>query len=1450
MKLHKILRNYKKLLFIILLLIIIPLFIINKSYASDESNKTYKPEIIFNKNTGDVTIIITSVAASTNTRYRSIGFTITTQPSPETAYAKGIKGPSAPIGPYKELYFDNATTKKEIYRDKNIVKTEYHFNKEYVKQIMKQIIDLDKISETTILYFHTIFETYQIVNGKEIILTPKITTWQGIVNDQPWKDIDVFKQYFNMEIPYDPGDQDNTLHFIVNGTDVKQVALDKLKIGEPLTWDGYVNSTYEYKNKTYSLVGYYVRAKLDDSNAPDRVHKMIGDKINGKTITAEDIINDSVNVLYGGMDVYMLYEKKDVTVRIHAADIDTDKIIKENLYVGTVQPGAVFEKSIDKVLNINGITYKKTRYFYYYLKSNEARMTIPNTDNWNDDDPIKFTAYSDIDSDDEIIVIAYYKKASGEISITVNAINKDTGQLIKKLYEDTAKSGDTFSYKVEETITSGEKAYNFTGEWKWKYTKNSYSAPTITNQGTGVNISFKVPSADEIIGGITVNVYYKPGEADTGKISLRVIMVSKTGSLIQEISKETVTRGQAISKSIQSKIVIGNVTYQYMNKWDYTYKTSSGNVTKPGSGDKATFKIPSETELGTVITLKLYYDTTQSVEVPEQSAPIILPVDSPSPYAVINGDKFGAEYFISKEGISTTESQYVYVKTKEYLLGYRLVNRTGKIKFTVPVTMTYTLEYKTATPEEYGGPKDITDTVTDTQYITVERAYSYWEIERLEYYIPNTANVYNYSLPNEGVSLSVNTGYLIVPSLVTRHSSNLYDHITLPKQATEGIQLTYESPITSDDGYRPDIETVDLTSYAWEMTDELTVKNDYIMFGGKVVMSDTAAEKIAPVPDAGVMVYSNSLTNDKVLFKDGLVIDAKKENGVNTSNGNVTYIKHPMSVNAQNTKLFTLRVNNVVIHTPVICDPVINDDNDKWVQLLEPAEDAYHIVLDPDTSLNDFTVRISNKLPHSARHGYYERDFSRSFIDPENVSYIAKKDGKLRNEMKLPFDVFMDVNSDNKTENDELIKAGTWIILDRETYRFYVPMWVKEGVYTAEFRTVAVNGEDKLSNTETTRNSNINNYVATATRTFQISGRVYGFTLYDISDDGLWKDVFRVKDTMLFKYFEGAEDGTKKTNYNDDYAYYYTVGTKNQYGLETGRYNKYTLPLINGSHPKYKNAGVIKTGYAFRFMLDTTGEMYGSGCRIRIVPTFYHVDENGENRQLVDIYYDEEIYDKQQYLVKIGEGIDLVNLQKGQAGNPYSRIPEEELKHTAEVMGTTYASLKNQIDVMYSYNEIRITSNFRTFIGTEYAKQISKYKSYGKIKEKTDETELSLSKYVQRWYGTYKLPTNIHVVPKGYDVYGYMKKYGIDYGEDFWIRGGYIIVNFRIETYDKNGQAHLSYTNGENYLYNGNCSMWVTEGAVIRKTDNKGVTFDFKAGDVVLYYVDKKHTDDYNGKIF
>ena len=44
--------------------------------------------------------------------------------------------------------------------------------------------------------------------------------------------------------------------------------------------------------------------------------KKIERKMVGNKITAKDIINSSVKVLYGGMDIYMIYKPSTVEIRI------------------------------------------------------------------------------------------------------------------------------------------------------------------------------------------------------------------------------------------------------------------------------------------------------------------------------------------------------------------------------------------------------------------------------------------------------------------------------------------------------------------------------------------------------------------------------------------------------------------------------------------------------------------------------------------------------------------------------------------------------------------------------------------------------------------------------------------------------------------------------------------------------------------------------------------------------------------------------------------------------------------------------------------------------------------------------------------------------------------------------------------------------------------------------
>lgn len=144
------------------------------------------------------------------------------------------------------------------------------------------------------------------------------------------------------------------------------------------------------------------------------------------------------------------------------------------------------------------------------------------------------------------------------------------------------------------------------------------------------------------------------------------------------------------------------------------------------------------------------------------------------------------------------------------------------------------------------------------------------------------------------------------------------------------------------------------------------------------------------------------------------------------------------------------------------------------------------------------------------------------------------------------------------------IKAGTKHI-PYPSYR--VPSDVQEGIYSVKAEVTDTDGS-----------------ILYTDETFlEVTGRLYGLTLYDISSDGYeWKGVFN-----------GEGNG----------------------------FNTEALPLLDGDSPKVKNAGMLKSGYIWSFSLKTAGSrMQQALSGIKITPEFYHISPDGTKRK-VDIWY-------------------------------------------------------------------------------------------------------------------------------------------------------------------------------------------------------------------------------------
>ncbi len=1011
---------------------------------------------------------------------------------------------------------------------------------------------------------------------------------------------------------------------------------------------------------------------------------------------------------------------------------------------------------------------------------------------------------------------------------------------------------------TQNTINVGGATYEYTSKWNYSYKDRESEATVQKGPYTGNTVNFHAPDA---AGGSTLTIKMVFDKKDTS-YQYNAVAIDKDGNYLRHLTSDRigVKSGDRVSYDPIDSFTKNSKQYKFQNKWYLKYKDTSGTVqTTP---TKTTAKVDSypmpAAEAASLATFYFVYDTGTSTPTPNVPSPTAAPTPTPSLEEVtapaydsvfseftksvttgeIRADDRGSEKFTATLGVPTTEGLYGQVKAKEYLLGYFFEKKVGIKHYSVKVSKSYNLSWKSATPPGSKVPgKTQTETVTITQYISVPRAYGYWQINNLDYYTINKAVLRNYALPDGSLTLTPNSTYYCPPLVSYTHETSEDYHIIPPNEAVTGITLPSQSIIGGTS--KPLIPKEDFSYYALSQTGKCKVRSDSLVFGGQTVMSGSITDTEAPRIDTGAIPQCTTYTNQNALYKNDQVIKATKKNGVYGSSGTITYSGRVRigSTISQESNYPVEGINDVVIHTPVICEPLVTADNDKWVQLINPTKDCIQLVLDPDPELSDFYVKVSNTGFHTGMSGYYTRDFSRSLHDMI-ASYLVEKNGLLQNEVKFPFDVYVDIGSDKDQRNDDYIKAGTWITLGRATARFYLPTWITEDVYTVNFRTVAVNVGDDIDKVETYANRSRLNYVATNTVKMEVSGRIYGLSIYDISDYPMWESVFRKPNSSILKKDSSSyTDGTSKTTYNKNYYYNYTVGTNDQYGKDTGRNVKYTFPLINGSHPYYKNQGILKTGYMFRFTLDTIGNLYSDAASVVLRPSFYYVDKNGKNRKAVDLYYQEEINGKSRSLVKVGGSLDAVNVKSYNTGDLNLGIPKAEMKLTAALRNTTYNRFFWQRSAMFTFAKIQPNYAFRTLVGQNYTAKLKKLKSYPQVTA-AGITASKSDKSMQRWYGQYYIPNSVHIAPKGYDVMDYADKYGVDYSEDFWLTDGYIIVNMNIYTIDENKKQRLSYVIASNYKNNGNCSMWMLENPPLSKSSYKGAAFSFFAGDFFLYYGD------------
>jgi len=662
---------------------------------------------------------------------------------------------------------------------------------------------------------------------------------------------------------------------------------------------------------------------------------------------------------------------------------------------------------------------------------------------------------------------------------------------------------------------------------------------------------------------------------------------------------------------------------------------------------------------------------------------------------------------------------------------------------------------------------------TQTTRVRVSRPYSYTEIISFELYGIKDAIIRNNALPGKKVTLTPGGGYSTPSCNVTHDPNDTYTYHVL-RTPDKTIKLTAAAT------------EKEIIAAAEAAVSYPTVRNDKLIINGQVILDPYTGLSSNTTPPK---------TGRDVLYVPNIVIPVSTENGTYESSGTITYERvYSYNPESQQTLTFSIdNINPIVVHTPVCAGISISSD-DVHNQKMNPSNMASAVILG-----RPFTVDISNSGTHRNIKGYGNRDYTK---------YIKDR------EIRFPFDTYLGTDM-----TGTYLKANTWYSLSslgfsNSTTRiaFYTPVWVDEGIYNVEIRNIAINDTSKKS--ENRANLNPINTAASASGTVEISGRVFDFAITDISDVA-WEPFFRKA--------PGSYEHTGKVFY---------TGPNNIDGIPDSS-RKYIMPVMPGKNDvKGYQQRAVKLGYTIRFEIKTIGNYYDELDFVQIKPTFAFVDKEGKNRQEVDLYYST----PNNPLVRIGSTEDT-EIQKMNLDFRYRGINLSEFTNTAEAiyrlrggMGTytlekwkeAFPKLSQNGVTISKYTKILLSEPVRSFIGpvSGLPAGVDKYKAFASV---------------QKWYGEYRLPADLLVVPRGTDL---SKERNLTRNSPVFLKDGYVIVNFRDITVindDNFDNPSLGYTGKTG-------DGWVLEGYDL---DQGG--WQLLTGDIVAYYVDRSASDDYIG---
>ena len=907
----------------------------------------------------------------------------------------------------------------------------------------------------------------------------------------------------------------------------------------------------------------------------------------------------------------------------------------------------------------------------------------------------------------------------------------------------------------------------------------------------------------------------------------------------------------------------------------YAYWTQD-EVEKPEAGDR---EEPDEDEWTTD------EDDAFEEEVTRVPANILIYADD---YNVETGANTDKQPYMVQDSIPSTEQVAIRAKMDAWLLSYKVLRHAGIEYVPYTVMVNYQTQHEIAEEElVISGVQTCTKTYLIPKTWAYYALESFGLYKPTEVTVTNVAFVDSVTMsvtedartPYPAVERTVygnKEEHIVWPNVsFTKEMEQVgtvsYTTGTNANGPYVSVVLSEQYLISDVVGSLPNTEHIlDIlcANAAWEDTTTYTAWSDKLIWDGIVVLDDTKLPISGAEYNEGILPKAEEHAPDtwyRQAYRSGIPLQETVANGSYTSHASIRYmgdvnnvavaeeiilysttegqdadanaelqneeVQHWEAVNplipvaereARSSR--AIYVNPIVIHTPVVCDGVIDTE---MTGAMCTATDTAELTLKED--LNFFRLQVSNYGTHKLMLGYGEKDFLYALSGKTN---LAQDHGTVYNQVQFPFGVFVDVGADSyreegvyDTTGDYYIEAGTWLTVGEEEVMLYVPVMLQEDTYTVNFRSIAINcpmnelGQlltqtGQGGNAQQGANTNLSAYVAYDTMQLTIRGCLKDFEIIGTSDE------------------------------------------EAQTRLEAGS-QMFTL----------------KKGNWFNYCFVSQGSFFGDAAHVTITPTYYWVPEHGQTRVETDLYYTESINGTMAYYVQMGSTKDVANIHTVTNHDASLAIAKNRLDVTARILSD--AAFIGQVGERYTFTNIELNQYMRMLGGLDTTQLPTKYCPVCHVAYRNNETSVCThtltstgikeraDRIQQEWYGQFYVPAYCYSIPKGtksgyctqcdkmcyvtgsttdcercgqtlenlelFDFAQYASMQTLTGTEAFFKTDGTILLSFEIVVTNDSGEE-VRYT------------AW-NETKLAKQWKESGIPY--KEGDVIRYHVGKKLGDDY-----